>query len=114
MEYNMVFRRPAPLIVVKLVPILLFVFLFLGIEHNYAQNTKDSSESLTLKQCIDYALKHQPALNQSYINQAIVKTSNAINLSGWLPQVNLNAELTHYFQLPTAFIPNSTPGGPPT
>jgi outer membrane protein TolC len=57
-----------------------------------------SGESLTLKQCIDYALLHQPALNRSLINVDIAKTTNAINLSGWLPQANASGDLIHNIQ----------------
>jgi outer membrane protein TolC len=75
-----------------------------------AQNSLavDSNQSLTLDQCIDYAFKHQPALFQSYINQSITKTNNAINLSGWYPQINLGGNFTHYNQLPTNFTTDST------
>jgi outer membrane protein TolC len=75
-----------------------------------AQNSLavDSNQSLTLDQCIDYAFKHQPALFQSYINQSITKTNNAINLSGWYPQINLGGNFTHYNQLPTSFTTDSS------
>jgi outer membrane protein TolC len=53
---------------------------------------------LSLRQCIDYALQHQPALNKSLIGVDIAKTTNAINLSGLLPQVNANGDLIHYLQ----------------
>ena len=77
-------------------------------------NAVDTSQALTLDQCIDYALKHQPALNQSLIGVAIAKTTNSINLSGWLPQVNVSGNLTHYNTLPTSFVKSSTsPGGAP-
>ena len=60
---------------------------------------KDSTNTyLTLKQCIDYAMEHQPALNRALINVDIAKTTNAINLSGWLPQINTNGSLIHYIQ----------------
>src|SRR5271169_6822297 len=70
-----------------------------------AQNSTpaDSSQSLTLDQCIDFAFKHQPALFQSYINQSITKKTNDISLSGWYPQINLGGNFTHYNQLPTSF-----------
>jgi outer membrane protein TolC len=67
-------------------------------------------ESFTLEQSIDYALENQPALNQAQINISIAKATNAINLSGWLPQVNLLGSGVHYFQIPTFFAP-STSGG---
>jgi outer membrane protein TolC len=117
MEYNRVCNRIKIGIAFKKIPTLLLFICLLDIsECGYTQNANanDSNQNLTLGQCIDYALKHQPALNQSYINQAIVKTTNSISLSGWLPQVNLNGDLTHYFQLPSSSIPNSTPGSPPT
>jgi len=73
----------------------------------------DTSQSLTLDQCIDYAFKHQPALFRSYISQSITKTTNAINLSGWYPQVNLGGNFTHYYQLPTSFTTDSSQPGVP-
>lgn len=83
----------------------------------YAQqnvSSNDTNQYLTLQQCIDYALQHQPALNQSLINTSIAKTTNAINLSGFYPQVNVNANFTHYIQLPTSFIADTAnPGGAP-
>jgi outer membrane protein TolC len=76
--------------------------------------TTDSLESFTLKDCIEYALHHQPALNQSLLNISIARTTNAINLSGWLPQVSISGSLIHYNQLPTTLVSNpATPGGPP-
>jgi len=63
---------------------------------------KDSSgtgtESLTLRQCIDYAMQHQPGINKALINVDITRTTNAISLSGWLPQVNAQGTLNHYIQ----------------
>ncbi|MBA3827429.1 MAG: TolC family protein [Taibaiella sp.] len=85
----------------------------LSYEHsiNIAPETSDpNSERLTLEECLEFAAKHQPALKQSYIDEAIARTNNAINVSGWLPQVNAFGDMTHYYQLPTAFIPNSQTG----
>jgi outer membrane protein TolC len=59
-----------------------------------------NAESLTLAQCIGYAMQHQPALNASLVSVDIAKTTNAINLSGWLPQVNASGNLVHYIQSP--------------
>ena len=76
-----------------------------------AQSDSTGAESLTLDQCIAYALKNQPAVNQALIGIKVAKTTNAINLAGWLPQVNLGASATHYNTLPTTFISDSS--GPP-
>jgi outer membrane protein TolC len=67
----------------------------------------DDSEALTLDQCVTYALKHQPALNQSLINISIARLTNSINLAGWLPQAGVSANLTHYLTLPTSFVKNT-------
>jgi outer membrane protein TolC len=67
----------------------------------------DSGQALTLDQCVTYALKHQPTINQALLNVAITRTTNSINLSGWLPQANVGANLTHYLTLPTAFVKNA-------
>jgi outer membrane protein TolC len=56
------------------------------------------NEYLTLKQCIDYAMIHQPQLNVATINIDVAKTTNAIALAGWLPQVTASGDLTHYIQ----------------
>jgi len=68
---------------------------------------------MTLNDCLHYAVNNQPALKQSYIDEKIARVTNRINLSGWFPQVGLNANYQHYFQLPTSFIPNTqNPSGP--
>ena len=64
-----------------------------------------SEKPLTLTDCIRFALKNQPAINQSYIDQAIAGTNNALALSAWLPQLTGNATFQHYFELPTVFLP---------
>src|ERR1700761_238678 len=75
----------------------------------YAQgnNSNSNVESLTLGDCIDYALKNQPAVNQSKINVAITRTSNAISLAGWLPKINASGNAIHYFTLPTSLVSDS-------
>ncbi len=80
----------------------------------FSQNSKapESIQSFTLPQCIDFAMQHQPGLNQSLLNRSIVSTTNTINLAGWMPQLNLTGSMIHYYQLPTAFSASSTPGGP--
>src|SRR5580658_6085849 len=66
-------------------------------------NPPDTTGALTLDQCVAYALKHEPMINMSIVNVAIVRATNAINTSGWLPQVNVTGSFTHYNTLPTSF-----------
>ncbi len=68
----------------------------------------NTTESLTLEQCIDYALTHEPGINASKVGISIAKTTNAINLAGWLPQATVSANAVHYFQLPTTLVSDST------
>ncbi len=74
-------------------------------------NINHTSQFFTLRQCIDYALLHQPALNRSLINVNITKETNAVNLAAWLPQVNATGNLIHYIQVPknnVAIAPSGT------
>jgi outer membrane protein TolC len=101
----------------RIIRFLLHVPIYAIISLNtYAQDASqmDTTQYLTLSQCINYALQHQPALNQSLLNISITRATNAINLSGWYPQVNASGNLTHYLQLPSSYVTNTTnPGGPP-
>jgi len=67
----------------------------------------DTASALTLDQCVGYALKHEPLITMSIVNVAIVRATNAINTSGWLPQVNIMGNFTHYNTLPTSFFTDS-------
>jgi outer membrane protein TolC len=75
-----------------------------------AQNksTPGSPEYLSLDQCIVYALQNQPAVKQSLLEVSIVRKVNTINLSSWLPQINLSGSFTHYDPLPTILVTNSS------
>src|ERR1700761_4279337 len=73
----------------------------------HSQPSQRPDTVLALDQCVAFALKHQPFINQALLNQAIVKATNAINTAGWLPQVNVAGNLTHYNSLPTSFINNN-------
>ncbi|HTS42999.1 MAG TPA: TolC family protein [Puia sp.] len=88
--------------------VFIVVFFIFSI-HGFAQRgiPPDTIPAFTLDQCIAYAMQHQPALKQSLINIDITKASNAVNVSGWFPQVNVSAVGTHYLTLPTSFVKNS-------
>ncbi len=84
--------------------------IFFSANAQTSAKQEDTTRYLTLKQCIDYALIHQPGLNISLLNISIAKESNAIDMSGFFPQVTIEGTLTHYIQLPTSFF-SGTGGG---
>jgi len=77
----------------------------------FAQNAKDTLVSL--KQCIDFALRNQPAVRQSAIDQQINERDIRIGLSAWLPQVSSADQYQHFFKgsVPLTINPSSLPGG---
>jgi outer membrane protein TolC len=62
----------------------------------FAQTNTDTI--VTLKQCIDYALRNQPAVRQASIDQQINEKDIRIGLSAWLPQVSSSDQYEHYFK----------------
>lgn len=93
------------------IPVLAVVLLITVMSG--AQNASQGVQTFTLQQCIDYALKNQPNIQQAILNVSITKTTNFINVSGWLPQVGSSANLAFYPQSPTSLIANpANPNGP--
>ena len=92
--------------------ILLFTLLsFLLICTAFAQyngradyNNDTATHSFSLADCISYALKNQPAVNQSRLDEEIAQKNRAIALSGWMPFVAGSASYQHYLELPVAFL----------
>jgi outer membrane protein TolC len=98
------------LMIYRLVSTVVCLFVFVchatAQQNNTVANTEETAageHSYTLTDCLKYALKNQPVLKQSSIDEQIARKNNAIALSGWLPQVNGSANFQHYFQVPTAF-----------
>lgn len=70
---------------------------------NHAQVANDSLlESGTLENIIQYALKHQPAVQKSLLDEQITKSQVNTRLADWYPQIGYNYNLQHNFQLQTA------------
>lgn len=94
----------------KILAIFSFILLFNALETR-AQARQDSLlDNAGLKQCIDYALKHQPLVRQALIDQQIAENSIKASLADWFPQLGLNYALQHYLRLPTSFVPDATTG----
>jgi len=72
-----------------------------------AQTQASADSAMTLDSCVAYALKHEPYINMAMVNVAITRANNRIATSGWLPQVNVQGNFTHYNTLPTGFFTDS-------
>src|SRR4051794_7038016 len=75
----------------------------------FAQNNSSDSllQEASLQDCIQYALKHQPLIQQSKIDEAITETTIKTKLSEWYPQINGGYILQRYLALPTSFFPDA-------
>jgi hypothetical protein len=62
----------------------------------FAQTNTDTV--VTLKQCVEFALRNQPAVRQASIDEQINERNIKISLADWLPQVNGSGEYQHYFK----------------
>jgi len=68
-------------------------------------NSLDSIlQKANLNDCVQYALKHQPVLRQSSIDEQITERQINSKLADWYPQLNLNYSLQHYYQLPVGIV----------
>lgn len=57
----------------------------------------------TLAGCVQFALTHQPIIQQSLLDEAITEKQIQARLADWYPQVNLNYNLQHNFELPVSY-----------
>src|SRR5690348_66324 len=55
----------------------------------------------TLENCIQYALQHNPDIQNAKINEQITEAQIQNKLSDWYPHVNFTYNLQHNIQLPT-------------
>ena len=68
------------------------------------------ASTLTLSQCLNYALVNQPVVRQARIDEQTTEADIRIARAAWLPQLGLTASAQHYFVLPTTIFPNLTTG----
>ncbi|HVX28369.1 MAG TPA: TolC family protein [Parafilimonas sp.] len=77
--------------------VFLFSATFLSVR---AQKQDSLLSEAGLETCVQYALTHQPAFQQSIIDQQIVNAEIKTRLADWYPQVGLDYTLQHYFKTP--------------
>lgn len=86
--------------------ILLFiapVFICPALVFSQAANDSLLAQA-TLPQVVAYAIKHQPLIEQSLLDEQIVNNNIKSKLADWFPQVNFNYNLQHNFQVQTTVI----------
>ncbi len=84
--------------------ILLSCAVMVAYNSALAQSGKDPSlKEATLETCVQYALAHQPFLQQSLLDEAITEKQIQGKLADWYPQLNLNYNLQHSFELPVSY-----------
>lgn len=78
--------------------LILTIFSFIPL-HLFAQTAADTgNRQLTLKQCVEFALRNQPVVKQAAIDEAINEKNISISLSAWLPQVTSSGLYDYYFK----------------
>jgi outer membrane protein TolC len=91
-----------------LICIIALPLITLAQDQGITDSTYDiNGKSFTLEECVHYALKHQPAVQQSLIDVDIAHHTNNIGISGWLPQVSAGATYEHYINLPATLFGDS-------
>lgn len=80
-------------------------FLIYGISGKAQQSAGDSIlQTATVQQCVEYAIKRQPLVQQALIDEEIANTTIKSKLSEWFPQINFNYTYQHNFQVQTNII----------
>jgi len=80
--------------------ILFFPVIFLLVSAN--AQTKDTSTSKTLEDCIRYALDNQTNIRQALIDEQITDRQIKSVLSDWFPQIGFSGSYQDNFQRPTS------------
>jgi len=83
---------------------LSLLLLFGLIQQSYSQAGDSLLQSASLQNCVQYALKHQPLIQQSLLDEEIADKEIRIKLADWYPQINFNYNVQHNFQVQTSII----------
>ncbi len=68
-----------------------------------SQNQADTLlQNATLEDCVQYALSHQPAVQQSLVNEQIADKEIKSSLADWFPQIGFNFYVQHNYQQPVS------------
>ncbi|MGC4103938.1 TolC family protein [Ferruginibacter sp.] len=89
---------------IRIISASLLLSLFSSFVH--AQNASSDSvlSEVTLKSAVEYAIKHQPRIQQALLDEQITASNIKSKLADWYPQVNFNYSLQHNFLLQSTVI----------
>ncbi len=89
-----------------------FIWCWLTSFTIHAQQTDSLLQKATLENVIEYAMKYQPLIQQSLIDQETTNTTIKSKLADWYPQINFNYSFLHNFLLQASKVPESlSPSG---
>ncbi len=87
---------------------ILHLFIFILLSRFVLSQTQFAADSLlhegSLKNCIQYALVHQPSVQQSLLDEQITERQINSKLADWFPQLNFTFNLQHNYKLPTSIV----------
>ncbi|MGN6532764.1 MAG: TolC family protein [Ginsengibacter sp.] len=84
----------------KTLLILVIILFSSGILHAQTNDSLPTLQEATLQNCIQYAIQHNPDIQNARINQDITETIIKSKLAEWYPQLGFSYNLQHNFQLP--------------
>lgn len=84
------------------------LLLILFITDATAQTRDSVLQQGTLQNVVQYALNHQPAIQQSLIDEQVVDRQIKGKLADWFPQLNFNYSLQHNYQIQQSVIGGQT------
>lgn len=80
----------------------IIILIFFSIIIKAQTETDTLLQKATLQDCVQYALKHQPSVQRSLLNEQIVNQEIKSKLAEWFPQIDLNFNVQHYYKQPTS------------
>jgi len=86
---------------------LLFIVLLLTNGLIYSRSDAGPDTLLTdgtLSNCIQYAMQHQPQIQQTLLDEQITNKEIDSKLADWYPQINFNFNIQHNYQLPVSIV----------
>ena len=102
--FRTISNRPS----INYIPLTAAVYLFPLFLHAQEKSGDSLLQQATLENAVQYAITHQPLIQQSLLDEEITETLIKSKLADWYPQVNFNYNLQHNFQLQTAVFAGNT------